>query len=144
LTDLLQQGQNFTAYVDTDDFKLRIVQTGADLTFGNFGDSWYSMETPWGYANSWCKNRKDDIYLKMWASAPAKAAYLNKVRHLQCHAFPAIWQQAQTWKALIWPHLQNDPKSLYSATDLDFHFDKLQTYITTRQTWLAQQLGPCP
>lgn len=141
---LASAGQNFTAYVDTDDFRLRLAMSGADLTFGQFADAWYSWQTPWGYPNSWCKNRKDNVYLRILESSPAKAAYFNKVRHLQCHSLNAVWQQAQTWKALIWPKLQNDPKNAYSAADIEWHFDKLKKYIEQRKTWLDQQFGPCP
>jgi len=141
---LAAAGQNFTSYIDTDDFRIRLAMSGADLTFGNFADAWYEWQTPWGYPNSWCKNRKDDLYLGILASPPAKAAYLNKVKHLQCHSLNAVWQQAQTWKALIWPKLQNDPKNLADATAIEVEYGKLKKYIEKRQAWMIEQFGPCP
>ena len=145
LDGLASAGQNFTIYGDEKTKKFHMIPTGVDLTFGNFNDAWYELATPWGPPNSWCADRTDTLYKRIWNNAVLKPKLVAKLQALQCGLFNSatLLPLVQSWQMALKPYVYSDPKGLYTPKQLDTAYLALQTYITKRQKTLSDLLGPC-
>jgi len=143
---LASSGQNFTFYVNEATGKIEIIQTGMDLTFGNFGDAWYDFLAPWGPPNSWCPGRIDWMFKRITQIPALKDKLLAKMRALQCGAFGAgkLVPVLAAYQELLNKFVYKDPLSPYSADKLDQKYESLSEYVTLRTDALKVLLGPCP
>ncbi len=145
LDGLASAGQNFTLYVDAKTLLIEVIAGGADLTFGNFKDAFYPLESPWGTPNGWCADRVDHLYQRIWQAPKTQALLFEKFRALQCGGFAAdkLLARIDSLRALIKAQVYADPKGMNDAALLDAEYGKLKAYVTKRQTTLSALLGPC-
>ena len=145
LDGIASSGQNYTLYVNKTTGKIELIQTGTDLTFGNFGDAWYDLMAPWGPPNSWCPGRIDWMFKRITQIPALKQKLLAKMRALQCGAFGAgkLVPLLGTYQELLHKYVYQDPLSPYSATDLDKWYAAMQAYVTQRSDALKVLFGPC-
>ncbi len=138
-------GQNFTFYADEMTKKFHLIATGTDLTFGNFGKPWYELMTPWGPPNSWCKNRADQLYQRIWAHPVLKQKLLAKFQALQCGLFrdTTLLPLIDSYHNALKPFIYNEPKGIYTPKQVDAYYTSVEDYVTKRQTTLSDLLGPC-
>ena len=138
-------GQNFTLYADEKTVKFHMIATGVDLTFGNMKNAWYDLMTPWGAPNSWCPERTDQLYQRIWQTPALKAKLLAKFQALQCGLFrdTTLLPLIDSYHKALKPYIDNEPKGLYSPTQVDAYYAALAQYVTKRQKTLSDLLGPC-
>jgi len=143
---LASSGQNFTFYVNEATGKIEIIQTGTDLTFGQFAGAWYDFMAPWGPPNSWCPGRIDWMFKRITQIPALKDKLLAKMRALQCGAFGAgkLVPLLAAYQELLNKFVYKDPLSPYNADKLDQKYESLSEYVTLRTDALKVLLGPCP
>ena len=138
-------GQNFTFYADEKTLKLHLIATGVDLTFGNMKSAWYELLAPWGAPNSWCPGRVDQLYQRIWQTPALQAKLFAKFQALQCGLFKdtTLLPIIAAYHKALKPYIDNEPKGIYTPSQVDGYYAALAQYITKRQKTLGDLLGPC-
>lgn len=146
LDGLASAGQNFEVYVDQKTNLIEVIASGADLTFDNFHGAWYSLEQPWGAPNSWCADRTDHLYQRIWQAPKTKPLLMAKLRALQCGPFQAstFITRVDQLHDLLKTQVDGDPKSIFPPASIADEYARIKAYALKRQDTLVQLLGPCP
>jgi hypothetical protein len=138
-------GQNFTIYADEKTTKFHLIATGVDLTFGNMKDAWYDLFAPWGAPNSWCPERTDQLYQRIWQTPALQAKLFAKFQALQCGLFKdtTLLPLIASYHKALKPYIDNEPKGIYTPSQVDDYYVALAQYVAKRQKTLGDLLGSC-
>ena len=145
IDSLASSGNNFEAYVRTDTNRIMFINSGCDLTFGNWG-AWYDLWAPWGPPTAWCTGYDDPFYKRAVATPALKAKLTALLHKLHCGGFATatVNPMIDGFKNILKNDLYLDPKGVATPAQIDADIYSLKVYVTGRNKLLDTEVGACP